>query len=183
MARILSERRDPHRRSFRPNPESARPLRPDQVVETAHRAQVGAGEVDIGIEDDPELGLARDDRLQKMHGVEPEASVDERRLGSRVDRHPARSRRVGDDGLDALEREWACHVSRSTLRAAAGVTSRRGTDVVNPCESQATVLFLRHGREAGKSAIPLGPFLAVGGVVALFWGDAVLDWYRELGTQ
>lgn len=47
----------------------------------------------------------------------------------------------------------------------------------------AAVLFLRHGREAGKSAIPLGPFLAVGGVVALFWGDAVIDWYRELGTQ
>jgi leader peptidase (prepilin peptidase) / N-methyltransferase len=47
----------------------------------------------------------------------------------------------------------------------------------------AAVLFLRHGREARKSAIPLGPFLALGGVVALFWGDAILDWYRELGTQ
>jgi leader peptidase (prepilin peptidase)/N-methyltransferase len=47
----------------------------------------------------------------------------------------------------------------------------------------AAVLFLRHGREARKSAIPLGPFLALGAVVALFWGDAILDWYRELGTQ
>jgi leader peptidase (prepilin peptidase) / N-methyltransferase len=47
----------------------------------------------------------------------------------------------------------------------------------------AAVLFLRHGREARKSAIPLGPFLALGGVVALFWGDAILDWYRELGAQ
>jgi leader peptidase (prepilin peptidase)/N-methyltransferase len=47
----------------------------------------------------------------------------------------------------------------------------------------ALVLFVRGGRKAGKAAIPLGPFLAVGGVVALFWGDAVLDWYRELGTQ
>ena len=46
----------------------------------------------------------------------------------------------------------------------------------------AAVLFARHGAEARKSAIPLGPFLALGGVVALFWGDAVLDWYRELGT-
>ena len=36
--------------------------------------------------------------------------------------------------------------------------------------------------QARKSAIPLGPFLALGGVVALFWGDAVLDWYRELGA-
>jgi prepilin signal peptidase PulO-like enzyme (type II secretory pathway) len=46
----------------------------------------------------------------------------------------------------------------------------------------AFVLFVRHGREARKSTIPLGPFLALGGVIALFWGDAVLDWYRELGT-
>jgi prepilin signal peptidase PulO-like enzyme (type II secretory pathway) len=46
----------------------------------------------------------------------------------------------------------------------------------------AVVLFLRHGREARKSAIPLGPFLALGGVVALFWGDAILDWYRGLGS-
>ena len=47
----------------------------------------------------------------------------------------------------------------------------------------ALVLFVRHGREARKKAIPLGPFLALGGVVALFWGDAILDWYRSLGTQ
>ena len=47
----------------------------------------------------------------------------------------------------------------------------------------ALVLFVRHGKEARKSAIPLGPFLALGGVIALFWGDAILDWYRELGTQ
>jgi leader peptidase (prepilin peptidase) / N-methyltransferase len=46
----------------------------------------------------------------------------------------------------------------------------------------AAILFVRHGREARKSAIPLGPFLALGGVVALFWGDAILDWYRGLGT-
>jgi leader peptidase (prepilin peptidase)/N-methyltransferase len=46
----------------------------------------------------------------------------------------------------------------------------------------AAVLFVQQGREARKSAIPLGPFLALGGVVALFWGDAVIDWYREIGT-
>ena len=46
----------------------------------------------------------------------------------------------------------------------------------------AAVLFARHGRDARKSAIPLGPFLALGGVIALFWGDAILDWYRDLGT-
>ncbi len=38
-----------------------------------------------------------------------------------------------------------------------------------------TLLLLRlRGR---KDAIPFGPFLAVGGVVALFWGDAILHWY------
>jgi leader peptidase (prepilin peptidase)/N-methyltransferase len=45
----------------------------------------------------------------------------------------------------------------------------------------AALLFVRHGRDARKESIPLGPFLALGGVVALFFGDAILDWYRELG--
>lgn len=39
------------------------------------------------------------------------------------------------------------------------------------------VLFARHGMAARKMGIPFGPFLALGGVVALFWGDAILDWY------
>ncbi len=47
----------------------------------------------------------------------------------------------------------------------------------------AALLFVRHGKEARSSAIPLGPFLALGGVVALFWGDAILDWYKGLGTS
>lgn len=46
----------------------------------------------------------------------------------------------------------------------------------------ALVLFARHGRDARKAAIPLGPFLALGGVIALFWGDAILEWYKGLGT-
>jgi leader peptidase (prepilin peptidase)/N-methyltransferase len=41
----------------------------------------------------------------------------------------------------------------------------------------AAVLLVRHGRAARKAAIPLGPFLALGAVVALFAGDDVLDWY------
>lgn len=41
----------------------------------------------------------------------------------------------------------------------------------------AVVLLVRHGRAARKQAIPLGPFLAFGGVVAFFCGDAILDWY------
>jgi leader peptidase (prepilin peptidase)/N-methyltransferase len=47
----------------------------------------------------------------------------------------------------------------------------------------AAVLFVRHGKDARKLAIPLGPFLALGGVIGLFWGDAILDWYQDLGRQ
>jgi leader peptidase (prepilin peptidase)/N-methyltransferase len=39
------------------------------------------------------------------------------------------------------------------------------------------VLLARHGRAARKMKIPFGPFLALGGVVALFVGDALLDAY------
>jgi prepilin signal peptidase PulO-like enzyme (type II secretory pathway) len=46
----------------------------------------------------------------------------------------------------------------------------------------ALILFVLHGKEARKHAIPLGPFLALGGVIALFWGDAILDWYQGIGT-
>lgn len=41
----------------------------------------------------------------------------------------------------------------------------------------AVALLARHGRAARKQAIPLGPFLALGALVALFAGDAILDWY------
>ena len=36
---------------------------------------------------------------------------------------------------------------------------------------------LASGRLARKDAIPFGPFLALGGAVALFWGDAIVAWY------
>ena len=39
------------------------------------------------------------------------------------------------------------------------------------------VLFARHGTRARKMGIPLGPFLALGSVVALFWGHALLEAY------
>ena len=45
----------------------------------------------------------------------------------------------------------------------------------------AAALLVRHGRSARKRAIPLGPFLALGGVVALFAGDEILDWYVGVG--
>ena len=44
----------------------------------------------------------------------------------------------------------------------------------------AAVLGVRHGRAARKMAIPFGPFLAFGGVLALFAGHAILDWYLRV---
>lgn len=41
-------------------------------------------------------------------------------------------------------------------------------------------LLARHGAAARKMGIPFGPFLALGSVLGLFWGDAVLDWYLGL---
>src|ERR671934_1055655 len=44
----------------------------------------------------------------------------------------------------------------------------------------ALVLFARHGMAARKMAIPFGPFLAFGALVALFAGDQVLSAYLGL---
>jgi len=41
----------------------------------------------------------------------------------------------------------------------------------------AGLLALRHGSKVRKMAIPFAPFLAFGAVVALFFGDEILDWY------
>jgi leader peptidase (prepilin peptidase)/N-methyltransferase len=38
-------------------------------------------------------------------------------------------------------------------------------------------LLARHGSKARKMGIPFGPFLALGSVVALFWGADILDAY------
>lgn len=37
--------------------------------------------------------------------------------------------------------------------------------------------LLATGRKGRKDPLPFGPFLAVGGAISLFWGDAVLAWY------
>jgi leader peptidase (prepilin peptidase)/N-methyltransferase len=39
------------------------------------------------------------------------------------------------------------------------------------------VLFARHGTKARKMGIPFGPFLALGSVIALFWGRDILNAY------
>jgi leader peptidase (prepilin peptidase)/N-methyltransferase len=44
----------------------------------------------------------------------------------------------------------------------------------------ALVLLVRDGEGARKRAIPFAPFLAIGGIVALFAGHALVDAYRAL---
>jgi leader peptidase (prepilin peptidase) / N-methyltransferase len=39
------------------------------------------------------------------------------------------------------------------------------------------VMIVRHGAAARKRAIPFGPFLALGGVVGLYAGEEMIDWY------
>jgi leader peptidase (prepilin peptidase) / N-methyltransferase len=38
-------------------------------------------------------------------------------------------------------------------------------------------LMARHGSAARKQALPFGPFLALGGIVGLWYGDAMVGWY------
>jgi len=45
------------------------------------------------------------------------------------------------------------------------------------------VLIARHGPEARKRAVPFGPFLALGGVVGLWFGDDIVDWYLDTFTS
>ncbi len=44
----------------------------------------------------------------------------------------------------------------------------------------AIVLFVRHGSKARKMGIPFAPFLSLGGIVALFFGDELFDVYLGL---
>jgi leader peptidase (prepilin peptidase)/N-methyltransferase len=45
------------------------------------------------------------------------------------------------------------------------------------------VIIARVGVEKGrKTAIPFGPYLALGGLVGLFAGDAIVDWYLDTFT-
>ncbi len=43
-------------------------------------------------------------------------------------------------------------------------------------------LIARHGSEGRKRAIPFGPFLALGGIVGLWFGDEIVDWYLDTFT-
>ena len=43
----------------------------------------------------------------------------------------------------------------------------------------AAIIARKGAREGRKTAVPFGPFLALGGLVALFAGDALVDWYLD----
>ena len=43
----------------------------------------------------------------------------------------------------------------------------------------AVALLVMQGSKARKIGLPFAPFLAAGAVVALFWGDATIDWWLE----
>ena len=44
------------------------------------------------------------------------------------------------------------------------------------------ILIARHGSQARKQAVPFGPFLALGGVAGLWFGDDMVDWYLDSFT-
>jgi leader peptidase (prepilin peptidase)/N-methyltransferase len=41
------------------------------------------------------------------------------------------------------------------------------------------IIAAKGAKEGRKTAVPFGPFLAFGGVVGLFAGDAIVDWYLD----
>ena len=41
------------------------------------------------------------------------------------------------------------------------------------------VMIARYGADARKRAIPFGPFLALGGVIGLWFGDDMVQWYLD----
>ena len=40
-------------------------------------------------------------------------------------------------------------------------------------------LIARRGAQARKQAVPFGPFLALGGVIGLWFGEEIVDWYLD----
>ena len=50
----------------------------------------------------------------------------------------------------------------------------------SPARSSARSIIARYGAAEGrKKGIPFGPWLAFGGLVGLFVGDEIVDWYLD----
>jgi len=43
----------------------------------------------------------------------------------------------------------------------------------------AVIIARKGAREGRKTAVPFGPFLALGGLVGLFAGPDIVDWYLD----
>jgi leader peptidase (prepilin peptidase) / N-methyltransferase len=41
------------------------------------------------------------------------------------------------------------------------------------------VMIARRGASARKQALPFGPFLALGGLIGLWYGDPIVNWYVD----
>ncbi len=48
--------------------------------------------------------------------------------------------------------------------------------------SLVSVVLIGLGRKSRKDVIPFGPFLALGGMTAYFWGSAIFSWYLAVST-
>ena len=62
------------------------------------------------------------------------------------------------------------------------LTAGKGPDLIvemlaNVNLDKDLAILAKHGRAGRKMGIPLGPFLALGSVVALFWGHDLLHAY------
>ncbi len=45
-----------------------------------------------------------------------------------------------------------------------------------------SMILIIFGKKHFGQTIPFGPFLVIGSLVALFWGNQIIDWYLHLGT-
>jgi leader peptidase (prepilin peptidase)/N-methyltransferase len=43
----------------------------------------------------------------------------------------------------------------------------------------AAIIARKGAKEGRKTAIPFGPYLAFGGIVGLFAGDVIVEWYLD----
>ena len=117
----------------------------------------------------------RDRARRRMTAARSERRVGARRLRRRVLPLSRRARLPEGDGHGRRQ-------ARAPARGDARPHRPRRADARDARRARArrSCLFARHGSAARKMAIPFAPFLALGGVVALFFGDELLDAYLSL---